>query len=99
MSSKKDIIKNACAGLMGAEKSTAILNKSFEQIIDVLSKEGRIELRNFGVFELVVREARKCRNPRTGKEFYVPKNYRVKFKPSKKMMHSIIEEASKIPMK
>jgi nucleoid DNA-binding protein len=38
----------------------------FDGIIETLVDEGRIELRNFGVFEVKRRRARKARNPRTG---------------------------------
>ena len=45
----------------------------------------RIELRNFGVFEVKKRAARKARNPRTGQRVDVPEKYVVTFKPGKEM--------------
>ena len=50
-----------------------------------LVEERRIELRNFGVFEVKKRAARKARNPRTGQKVYVPEKYVVTFKPGKEM--------------
>ena len=47
--------------------------------------EGRIELRNFGVFEVKVRRPRKARNPRTGAKVSVPSKKVVTFKPGKEM--------------
>jgi nucleoid DNA-binding protein len=40
----------------------------FDGIIETLVEEGRIELRNFGVFEVKRRRARQARNPRTGEK-------------------------------
>ena len=47
--------------------------------------ERRIELRNFGVFEVKRRAPRKARNPRTGDKVFVPEKYVVTFKPGKEM--------------
>jgi integration host factor subunit beta len=52
---------------------------------DALVDEKRIELRNFGVFEVKKRAARKARNPRTGQRVDVPEKYVVTFKPGKEM--------------
>ena len=46
---------------------------------------GRMELRNFGVFEVKRRAARKARNPRTGAKVFVPEKFVVTFKPGKEM--------------
>ena len=48
-------------------------------------EEGRIELRNFGVFEVKRRRARKARNPRTGENVSVPERSVVTFKPGREM--------------
>jgi integration host factor subunit beta len=50
-----------------------------------LEEEGRIELRNFGVFQVRTRAARKARNPRTGRQVEVPEKFVVTFKPGKIM--------------
>src|SRR5262245_48780834 len=59
----------------------------FESIIQTLveNDDHRIELRNFGVFEVKRREARKARNPRTGEKVDVPPKSVVIFKPGKRM--------------
>jgi integration host factor subunit beta len=44
----------------------------------------RIELRNFGVFEVKKTKAKpKARNPKTNEEIYVPPHRKTHFKPSK----------------
>src|SRR5262249_29849107 len=50
-----------------------------------LIADRRIELRNFGVFEVKQRKARKARNPRTGEKVDVPPKHVVTFKPGKEM--------------
>ena len=62
-------------------KATAIVQKVFDAILDTLVEEGRVELRNFGFFEVRRRNARKARNPRTGDEVFVPEKFVVIFKP------------------
>jgi nucleoid DNA-binding protein len=52
-----------------------------DDIVDTLVREGRIELRNFGVFEVRRRKARWARNPRTGDKVPVPARFVVVFKP------------------
>jgi nucleoid DNA-binding protein len=66
-------------------KTKEIVQWTFDAIIDTLITDGRIELRNFGVFEVKRRKARKARNPRTGAKVDVePKNV-VTFQPGKEM--------------
>src|SRR3954469_20629949 len=62
-----------------------IVDLTFEAIVNTLLEEGRIELRNFGVFEVKQRKARKARNPRTGDRVDVPPKNVVTFKPGKEM--------------
>src|SRR5262249_27233938 len=66
-------------------KTKEIVQLTFDAIIDTLIEDRRIELRNFGVFQVKRRKARKARNPRTGERVDVsPKNV-VTFKPGKEM--------------
>ena len=67
-----------------------IVQMVFDRIIDTLIAEGRIELRNFGVFEVKKRAARTARNPRTGEAVDVPEKYVVTFKPGKTMEQRVL---------
>ena len=58
-----------------------IVHKLFDAIVNTLAEEGRVELRNFGVFEVRRRKARKARNPRTGEKVIVPEKRAIAFKP------------------
>jgi len=62
---------------------------TLDGIIDVLATEGRIELRNFGVFTVKKRKARRARNPRTGEEVMVPEKRVVTFKPGRQMQERV----------
>src|SRR6266567_1283782 len=66
-------------------KTKEIVQKTFDAIVKTLVEEERIELRNFGVFEVKKRAARKARNPRTGDKVSVPEKNVVTFKPGKEM--------------
>ncbi len=72
-------------------KAKEIVQKTFDAIIDALVTEKRIELRNFGVFEVKKRAARKARNPRTGEKVFVEEKYVVTFKPGKEMEKRVRE--------
>jgi nucleoid DNA-binding protein len=83
---KKEIVRRISEDIgLTQLKTKDIVQRTLDAIIDTLVREGRIELRNFGVFEVKQRAARKARNPRTGCTVYVsPKNV-VTFKPGKEM--------------
>lgn len=72
-----------------------IAQMALDGIIDALVDDGRIELRNFGVFEVKTRRGRKARNPHTGEEVMVPAKKVVTFKPGKLMEERISREAPK----
>ncbi|WP_166820865.1 HU family DNA-binding protein [Thalassoroseus pseudoceratinae] len=83
---KKEIVKAISEELnLPQLKTKEIVQKTFDAIIDTLVRESRIELRNFGVFEVKKRAARKARNPRTGDPVEVAEKYVVTFKPGKEM--------------
>lgn len=83
---KKEIVKQISERLgLTQLKTKEIVQKTFDAIIDTLLTERRIELRNFGVFEVKRRKPRKARNPRTGERVDVEAKNVVTFKPGKEM--------------
>jgi len=70
-------------------KTKEIVQWTFDAIIDTLIKDGRIELRNFGVFEVRRRKARRARNPRTNDRVDVPEKNVVTFQPGKEMEEQV----------
>ena len=95
---KKEIVK-AISEEIGLTqlKTKKIVQKTFDAIVETLVTDRRIELRNFGVFEVKERAARKARNPRTGDRVDVPSKFVVTFKPGKEMeerVRQLQEEAA-----
>jgi nucleoid DNA-binding protein len=83
---KKEIVKQISERLgLPQLKTKEIVQQTFDAIVETLLETGRIELRNFGVFEVKQRKARKARNPRTGDKVDVPPKNVVTFKPGKEM--------------
>lgn len=83
---KKEIVKKISEDIgLTQLKTKDIVQRTLDAIILTLVSEGRIELRNFGVFEVKRRAPRKARNPRTGDKVYVPSKNVVTFKPGKEM--------------
>ena len=87
---KKDIVKTISEEIgLTQLKTKEIVQKTFDAIVEALVEERRIELRNFGVFVVKERAARKARNPRTGERVDVPEKMVVTFKPGKEMEEKV----------
>ena len=83
---KKEIVKQIADEIEETQlKTKEIVQLTFNAIVDTLIRDRRIELRNFGVFEVRLRKARKARNPRTEEPVNVPPKFVVTFKPGKEM--------------
>ena len=107
---KKEIIKTICdrankqkppllKGNLTQLATKKIVEWMFESIIDTLVREGRIELRNFGVFEVRQRRPRKARNPRTGARVDVEAKCVVAFQPGKEMEDQVRRSAKPVEAK
>ncbi len=94
---KKEIVKTI-SDLSGLplKQVKDVVDKMFEALIETLAEERRVELRNFGVFEVKTRRPRHARNPKTGESIPIPARSVVTFKPGKEMEARVLEvEASK----
>ena len=69
-----------------------ILQQFLDAIIGELSNGNRLEFREFGVFEVRERAARKAQNPRTLEKVYVPAKRVVKFKVGRTMRERVCDE-------
>jgi nucleoid DNA-binding protein len=87
---KKDIAR-AIAGRSGIRQvqALAIVQCVFDSMVETLASQGRIELRNFGVFEVRMRKPRKARNPHTGESVSVPARLVVIFRPGQVMAERV----------
>lgn len=73
-----------------------VIQKTLNHIAESLAKGDKVELRNFGVFEVRTRKARVGRNPNAPEtDVPIPARSVVKFKPGKEMAANVI----KIPAK
>src|ERR1022692_2479600 len=92
---KKDIAKKI-GDATGIPQMTVtkIVQMLFDGIPEILVEEGNIELRNFGVFKVKKRKARKARNPRIGETVMVPARRTVTFKPGREMMKRVGESGA-----
>lgn len=89
---KKEIVRTISEDIgLTQLKTKEIVQKTFDAIVNALVEDHRIELRNFGVFEVKRRAPRKARNPRTGEKVFVPEKFVVTFKPGKEMEERVKE--------
>lgn len=93
---KKEIVRSISDELgLPQQQVKQIVQKLFSELIETLAEDGRIELRNFGVFEVKVRAARSARNPKTGEQMPIPARSVVTFKPGKEMEEQVQQAAAR----
>jgi nucleoid DNA-binding protein len=68
-----------------------VIQKTLDYIAEALAKGDRVELRNFGVFEIKIRKARIGRNPKKPEtDVSIPARAAVKFKAGKEMHMQVL---------
>jgi nucleoid DNA-binding protein len=69
-----------------------VVQKTLDYIAEALARGDKVELRNFGVFEVKVRRARVGRNPNApSTDVPIPERTVVKFKPGKEMRIEVLK--------
>ena len=69
-----------------------VVQKTLDYIAEALAKHDKVELRNFGVFEVKIRKARIGRNPNAPEtDVPIPERAVVKFKPGKEMRADVFK--------
>jgi len=87
---KKEIVRIVAEQTnLPQQKIKEVVQATFDTIVDVLVKEERLELRNFGIFSVKKRAARSARNPKTGEKILVDEHRTIIFKPGKEMDEKI----------
>ena len=72
-----------------------VIQKTLDYISQSVAQGRKVELRNFGVFEVKVRKARVGRNPNAPEtDVPIPARAVVKFKPGKEMREKVIKLTS-----
>jgi len=92
---KKELV-NRIAEKTGQTKVVTkdVIQMFLDEIVQELARGNRLEFREFGVFEIKERAARKAQNPRTLEKVDVPSKRVVKFKVGRLMKErvGIVEE-------
>ncbi len=105
---KKEIVRQLCEkanrekllkGNLTQLATKELVQWTFDAIIETLVSDGRIELRNFGVFEVKQRKPRRARNPRTGDRVDVAAKNVVTFQPGKEMEERVRQFAKPAEVK
>ena len=69
-----------------------VVQKTLDYIAEALARGDKVELRNFGVFEIKVRKARVGRNPNAPEtDVPIPARAMVKFKAGKEMRADVLK--------
>ena len=69
-----------------------IVQRTLDYIAEAVARGEKVELRNFGVFEVKIRKARVGRNPNNpGTDVPIPERAVVKFKPGKDMREDVLK--------
>jgi nucleoid DNA-binding protein len=69
-----------------------VVQKTLNYITEALAKGGKVELRNFGVFDVKIRKARVGRNPKKPEtDVPIPARAMVKFKAGKEMKAEVLK--------
>ena len=97
---KRDIVRKIADKLHLTQlQTTDIVQHVLDCLSETLVENGRIELRNFGVFEVRRRKARKARNPQTGEAVKVKEKNVVLFKSGKALEEALYKKDKKTPNK
>ena len=72
-----------------------VVQKTLDHIAEALARGDKVELRNFGVFEVKIRKARVGRNPHSPEtDVPIPARSVVKFKSGKEMRAQVLKLGS-----
>jgi len=96
---KRDLVMRISedTGLIQQEVFT-VVQKTLDSIAEALAAGDKVELRNFGVFEVKVRRARIGRNPNAPQtDVPIPQRAVVKFKAGKEMRVKVLKLPAKPP--
>ncbi len=90
MTKRELVVKIASETNLRQEDVGSVVQKTLDYISEELASGRNIELRNFGIFEIVVRKERKGRNPNQPKnEVMIPERAIVKFRAGKDLKERV----------
>lgn len=87
---KRELVLGVCERLgLKQNDVTDIVQATLDSIVSSLADGHRLEIRNFGVFEVKERDSRVGRNPRTGEEVPIVQKRIASFKPGKALKEMV----------
>jgi integration host factor subunit beta len=97
------MIKSELIGVLATKQATLLpedvelaVNTIIEVLISTVATGERIEIRGFGGFSTIPRQARMGRNPKTGESVSLPSRHTVHFKPGLDLRNRV--NASKLAL-
>ncbi|MBL4847567.1 MAG: HU family DNA-binding protein [Planctomycetes bacterium] len=91
---KRDLVNRVAErAAMTQAQTQDVVQLTLDAICEAIVSEERLELRNFGVFEVRDRAPRKARDPRTGETMDVPARRVVTFRASPALLEQLAQEA------
>lgn len=87
---KRELVTAVAASTGAPQNEVAdIVQTTLDSIMEALGDGERLEIRNFGVFEVRTRDARTGRNPRTGQIVPIDKKRVASFRPGKALKERV----------
>lgn len=89
----RQTLSSHVADILGISQDYAdtIITRTFETIIQCLSRHEPVKLHDFGNFETRHRKGRKGRHPRTGKQVQISDGFTIRFRPSRKVKDTVAD--------
>ncbi len=86
---KAEIVKRVAEHLkMRDKEALVIIDSIIDAMKKVVAEQGRLEIRDFGVFQTKTRKERIGRNPKDKKEYPIPSRRVVTFKMGRELKHN-----------
>lgn len=86
---KAELVRRIAESLsLKDREALQVVDKTIEALKNVVAEQGRLEIRDFGVFQTKTRKARVGRNPKDKKEYPIPARRVVTFKMGRELKMS-----------
>ena len=91
---KVDIVKRVAEVLKIKDKEAlTVVDSIIDSMKEIIQTHGRLEIRDFGVFQVRERKQRIGRNPRNKKEYPIPPRKVVTFKLGKELKYNAVDKS------
>ncbi len=85
---KNDLIEKVARLMPSKKEATIVVNKLFEEMLAAIINGEKVVITGFGSFNLLVTQAKKGRNPKTGDTILIEPKKKIKFKQSKEIFNA-----------